>query len=315
MEIMMRCYSPATLFVLFLGSVFWDAAHAATDCDRACLQDRLDSYVRALVEHRPGSAPLAKSFRATENGAEVMVGEGLWRVAHSPSLRRYAIDAQTGNAVVQLFMPDPVSPSIVLLRVKVEHRRITEAEAVVAEKGKLPPRGVLSDFDAFPTETQPEWAAATPKDQQASRESLIAVAKSYFTALNSLASPQYKNALFADDCDRFENGMRVTNVPFMGRPATTCAAQFDGLASSLAKLGAGVKVDHERVAAVDEKNGIVALCGIMTPPPGPPGTPPSAKLLIGDLFKIVRGKLFRIQITYDNSSAADEGTGWRSDAQ
>jgi hypothetical protein len=282
-------------------------ATAENGCSRACLKEKLDAYVSALVAHRPTDAPLAGSVRATENGAAIAVGEGLWRTAGSPGMRRDAFDPESGSAVTQLLLPVDGAPAVVFIRIKVVQLQITEAETIVAENGKLH-QGVLSDFDAFAKDAQPEWEEPIPAGKRASRAGLLAVAKTYFTALNSAGSVDFKNALFADDCNRFENGMQVTNTIFMGRPATSCAAQFDGMATMFRKSGGRVKVDHERTVLVDREKGVVAMIGIMTPPQGAPGTP-SYTVLIADMFKIVDGKLSRIQITYDAPRGGD-GAGW-----
>lgn len=47
------------------------------ECSRACLFEILTNYLEALVKHNPEGLPLAKSLRATENGTEVKLGEGI----------------------------------------------------------------------------------------------------------------------------------------------------------------------------------------------------------------------------------------------
>src|SRR6202044_592753 len=151
---------------------------AADSCNRACLRETLDAYVSALVAHKPIEAPFASTVRSTQNGAVTPIGEGLWRTAGLPERRRNAFDPQTGNAVTQLLLQVDGTPALAFIRIKVANRHITEAETIIAEKGKLHP-GVLSDFDAFAKDTQPEWAEAIPASQRASRSQLLAVAETY----------------------------------------------------------------------------------------------------------------------------------------
>jgi hypothetical protein len=292
--------------VLVMASVT-QVSIAADTCNRQCLKETLDIYVSALIAHKPTDAPLSNSIRSTENGAVISIGGGIWSRAGSPGTRRDAFDPQSGTAVTQLLLQVDGTPAIVFIRIKVVARRITETETIVAEKGKLH-QGVLSDFDAFARDVQPEWQEVIPARNRASHAELLAVAKTYFVALNGAGSANFKNALFADDCNRFENGMQVTNTNFMGRPPSSCAGQFDGMAVMLQKSGGRVKVDHERTVVVDRVTGVVAMIGIMTPPRVAPGTP-SNKELIADMFKVTDGKILRLQITYDAPRGGD-GAGW-----
>ena len=117
------------------------AAHGQT-CDRACLKTALDQYLAALVTHEPSAAPLALGFRQTENAEVRLLGNGLWQsmMGLGEVQRRY-LDAVTEQAGYFGTIEEAAGPAIVTLRLKVEARRITEAEwevmQVFWERGSL----------------------------------------------------------------------------------------------------------------------------------------------------------------------------------
>jgi hypothetical protein len=56
-------------------------AQAADPCDRACLEGHIDKVLAAMIAHNPGQLMLAKDVRYTENGVELILGDGLWGTA------------------------------------------------------------------------------------------------------------------------------------------------------------------------------------------------------------------------------------------
>jgi hypothetical protein len=112
------------------------AAASPLRCDRACLGELLDTYLTALVQHRPGSVPVAAGFRATENGAPIRLGEGSWKSATGlGSYRIRAVDPATGGAVFVGVLNEGAKATMFALRLKVARRRIAEAETIVARIG------------------------------------------------------------------------------------------------------------------------------------------------------------------------------------
>src|SRR5262245_41732061 len=101
-----------------------------TPCDRACLIDIADRYFAAIAAHDPSKAPLAPNARFTEQGQEVKVGEGIWqRVAEGPTtFKVYVPDPVVGQLGSIVVMKDGENTVQVGVRLKVENRRITEAE-------------------------------------------------------------------------------------------------------------------------------------------------------------------------------------------
>ena len=66
------------LLMLLLGAI---AAPAADPCDRKCLESHVDDVLDAMVNHDARRLRLAKDIRYTENGVELVPGDGLWGTA------------------------------------------------------------------------------------------------------------------------------------------------------------------------------------------------------------------------------------------
>jgi hypothetical protein len=127
------------------------SAHAAT-CDRACLKAALDQYLNAVVEHKPAAAPLSAGFRQTENAMVRRPGTGLWQSATAlGKLQRRYFDPESGQAGYFGTLEETGSTAIATVRLKVEDRKIAEAEWVVARKGDpgLGPQGGQQGNAAF----------------------------------------------------------------------------------------------------------------------------------------------------------------------
>ena len=66
------------------------------NCDHACLQGFVDSYLDALAKHDPSTLPVAPTVKFTENGKELKLGEGFWKTAGASNYRLYALDPESG---------------------------------------------------------------------------------------------------------------------------------------------------------------------------------------------------------------------------
>ncbi|HWK55170.1 MAG TPA: hypothetical protein VNR18_12415, partial [Hyphomicrobiales bacterium] len=105
----------------------------AQDCDRACLQDVLDQYLNAVVNNTPDDAPLALGVRQTENAINVAPGQGTWQsVTALGEVQRRYFDPVSGQAAYYGSVEEGAESALVTARIKVENRRITEAEWYIA---------------------------------------------------------------------------------------------------------------------------------------------------------------------------------------
>jgi hypothetical protein len=190
------------------------AAAAAGDCDRACLNDIVEQYLAAIVSHDPAKAPMAASVRYTENGVELPLPDGLWRIASSVGKYRLTVaDPEVGEVGFFARMEENGAEILVGTRLAVVDRRITQIESVVAHNSDLlnlgppgqPRPDVLGDAP------RRQFLQTLPPSARRSRQELIDIANTYWTGIenNDGSHPP----LFADDCNRIENGAYTTTRP------------------------------------------------------------------------------------------------------
>src|SRR5271156_3809856 len=105
-------------------------------CDRACLKTMLDQYSNAVLQHNPAAAPLSVGFRQTENGIVRRPGTGVWQSAKAlGKLQRRYFDAESGQAGYFGTLEEESGTAVVTVRLKIDDRKITEAEWMIARKG------------------------------------------------------------------------------------------------------------------------------------------------------------------------------------
>ena len=218
-------------------------------CDRECLIDIADQYLAALVAHDPDAAPLADEVRFTENTELFEVGEGLW---------------QSATAVPEdfaIYVPDPVSRMLGFigmmeadgdtiqlgLRLRInDDAEITEAEHMIV-------RGLQeSSLGNLQTPRPALLPAATiPASERLPREIMLVIAQTYYDALELSDGDA---TLFADECERRENGM-ITAGPSgesaFGGPRQGCNEQLDARMMSYID-----SLDLRRVWIADEVTGL-----------------------------------------------------------
>src|SRR5208282_3539082 len=122
--------------LLFAGATHFSAARAADQtCDRACLSGIVDRYLAAMVAHDPSRLPLAKTVKFTEDGVPLKLGDALWATASG--LGTYKLDfAEPAAGAVGAFalVQENGTPAILMVRLKIARRQITEIETLVARK-------------------------------------------------------------------------------------------------------------------------------------------------------------------------------------
>lgn len=248
------------LATLLLGST---NAFAAT-CDRACLTTVLDQYLTALVKHDPAAAPLALGFRQTDNAVVVLPGEGLWRSATGlGALDRRYYDTTTEQAAYFGTLEEAGGPAIVNLRLKVEDRKVTEAEWVINRKGD-PGLGPLSAGQAENAFWDPDYFIAhappqrtIPRGERHTRSDLVAIANSYFDGLSAHSG---KIIMAHPGCVRIENGALTTQRPIPSGGQTDCTAE-----GPMANIYA---ITARRYPVVDEEAGAVVGLALFQRKPG-----------------------------------------------
>jgi hypothetical protein len=211
---------------LVLASLLALSAASAATCDRACLKTTLDQYLAAVVAHNPAAAPLSVGYRQTENSMVRRPGTGLWQTAKAlGKLERRYFDTESGQAGYFGTLEETGGTAIATLRLKVEDRKITEAEWILSRKGDAgigPQAGrqaaaSFNDSDYLVAHAPPE--RVVPKGERLSRTDLAAITNSYFDGL----SVHDGSIIMAHPgCVRLENGVLTTQRPVEGGTPTDC---------------------------------------------------------------------------------------------
>jgi hypothetical protein len=231
------------LLIAALGSI--GIANAQTACTREALKGTIQKYFAALEAHNPSSLPLASNVKFTENGVEMAIGEGFWKTAGKPLLKRDLIDTLKCGTHSNVVMEEKyIAPKVAVpaakpmfpgmevklpadgtnrpilfgVRLKVENEKITEIETIVAREAEFAfnAAGVLATKDQ-------DWESILPLEQRSSRLAMIAAADDYY---GMFAKAPKVRTPFAAVCDRWENGFQTT-AKMPGSPAPADMAEHD----------------------------------------------------------------------------------------
>ena len=234
-------------------------AAAASRCDRACLDGFVDQYLAALVAHDPGRLPLTRDVRFTENGQQLVLGDGLWRTITGLGTYRMIVADTAAHRVAFLgSIREAGAPAMLAFDLAVRHHRIAEIETLVQRSARS-----AEGFEKIGY----AWTATIPARDRMSRAALVRVANMYFSGM------QQNNGLgvypFAKSCNRIENGMFTTNRPVppgQKRPNPATAQRYSAEWSCMEQFKSGLlhfvtRIRDRRFVAVDPERGLVfAFC-------------------------------------------------------
>ena len=282
--------------LLLLGGMLLASQSSAAECDRDCLRGFVTQYLNAMVSHKPADLPLAGSVRFTEDTVEMKLGESpLWR--NASRLRPYRLDildVRQGVAASQTIVEESGSPVMLMLRLKISGRKITEVETQVTRSKA---EGSLFNIDGLQAPSGVMlWAPAD--SQRNSREEAIQIAEHYPAGLKA-GSFVTVDAPFASDAYRFENGQR------MAGPGCTFRPDCVDIKSQKVPTLAGIVY---RVAAVDEDLGIVLLR--MDFGAGSSRVPGDT-LMVWEAFKVYGGQIHAVEAFMKNMPLGTP-SGWDS---
>jgi hypothetical protein len=217
-------------------------------CDRECLIELADDYVAAVVAHDPTAVPLADNIRFTENTELLRPGEGLWQTATAgpEEFRIYVADPVSRMIGYFNVMESGGEPVMLGLRLRIEDSgEITEAEHMVVSG--LSPDGLANLQTPRPGLLPTD---ILPADERLPRELMLVIGQTYYDAIQLSDGDA---TLFADNCQRRENGM--TSAGGVGRGGLMrpgCKAQLDSRYMSYIE-----SIDLRRVWIADEPTGLV----------------------------------------------------------
>jgi hypothetical protein len=314
----------ALLALLTAGS----AAQAAETCNRACLESYVDRYLDAVVADQPSMVPLAPGVRFTEDGQQLLIGDGLWNTMRAKGkYRLFVTDVPAGQVAffgsIEEDNRDPAqgTPALIALRLKVKDLQITEIEQIVIRDENAAKR--VNDMTVNPVYLQ-----SVPTAERMSRADLISTADKYFTGMQQ--NDGKGDYPFADDCNRIENGGQSTNAPTppgQTRPDPRTSLSYSAQWSCLEQFKSGLlhfvtRIRDRRFVAVDEERGIVFAFGFFDHSGGATRTftVPDGRTItagpvqpwtweIAELFKVQKGKIHKIEALLHRSPYG-MNSGW-----
>ncbi len=300
-----------------------ESAKASGKCDRACLDGLVDQYLDAVVAHDPSRLPLAKTVKFTEDGQKLELGDGFWRTATARgTYKLYLEDTEAGEAGFFGTMQEASDPVILALRLKVENRKISQIETLVA-RGQMA-QGGAKNLEKL-GQPDPIYLQEVPPAERASRLDLIKTANKYFSGMQ-LDDGKGDYSFFGDDCNRLENGMQTTNNP---NAATGRSGAYSAAWSCKQQFQSGLlhfvtRIRDRRYVLVDSQRGNVLCFGFFDHAAGNTRTfqTPDGRTVtagpttpwtweIAELFKVQNGQIHRIQAVLLQVPYG-MGSGWSS---
>ncbi len=255
------CVASAMLFAVTTAAA--DPAPAAalagntTPCDRACLRDIAETYLRAMLAHTPAKAPLALNARYTKR---LRSGPGQTACgARSISSAPTGCTLRPDDRMIGFLAKGTENGAPVLIgtRLRVINHQITEMESVVARLSSTLGGSSLGPPKDASIDGEPRKAFTTdlPPASRLTAAQLGAIVNGYFTGLEGNHGDQ--PPAFAEDCHRLENETPTTNVtPAAG--AEPGAASFPcAKAFGLGYYREDTRLRNRRIMAVDTERGLV----------------------------------------------------------
>jgi hypothetical protein len=293
------------------------SATAQSKMDRAGLIAIVDQYYEALGARDPGRLPLAANVKFTENCQVIPLGTALWATTTSPGTYRIYFADSGGQQVGSYAVVEEMgAPAILALRLKVINGQITEIEHIVGRDAGTPSVPNLWDPAELRT-ADPIFEAVVEPSRRSPRDVLIAAARGYYDAIE-----QGDGHLVPviDECVRRENGAYSALNP--NRPGTS--NEYSVFESIDMGYWTHLKVRDRRYPIVDEERCLswsinffetpgnvttLNLKGKGPTPLSPRSLQPSA-LPVAELFKVIDGKIHRIETVLGPRLPFGSKSGW-----
>jgi hypothetical protein len=267
---------------------------AQVDCNRACLEEHVSTYLDALYANTPDAVPLARGVKISDNNRLVSLREAFWNDAAETAYRWDIANPRLGDVATEVVIRNSdESYTIAVVRLKVEENSITEVEVIRANEGDAgglwgPER--LVDY--------PLSRNLTNSIRVADRDSyygLIAAAESYWRAFQTNGTEEYHPADLLFDAHRFENGLQTTGQfpdgTFRSAPDGFDAGRFIGR-----------NLWDRRYPVVDEERGIVLSIVRFGLKDGMEAQNPitSNDRLVGEFFQVKNGMIQEVHAVLYN---------------
>lgn len=233
---------------------------AAAACDRNCLSQAADQVLSSIVAHDPGKLPLARYYRATENGVPAALPMmTIWQTVSRADNRYYVIDPVTQQLFLLANLTEGQHHSLLFGRIKLEEGKVSEIEFYVDRSRS--DAGFV--FDPVALGRLPAaWTAKVAASRLPTRAQLLEAGKSIFDV--SIEGPPP-----AEACRMMENGAPVAEdaevLQYVGGGAPTLPLNPDGSVPIPCGAPPIRPTDPDaRTDIVDEVQGIVVSFGTIT---------------------------------------------------
>lgn len=291
------------------------AASAQDDCDRVCLKAVLDQYMAAQAANDASALPpLAASVRFTENGVEMEPGTGFFATADDTTYRLEIFDPEFGGAAVGAVVREGDAFVFQMVRLKIADGALTEIESIFAREGESGPLFIPD----YATEPSREFTLSLREAEQNSRLELMAVADSYWRALETNGHDNYHRAPLLPGVLRIENGYPTTSGS-AGLGLDTPEGVADGGTSAPQQFDTGMfasrTIYDRRFPVVDVERGVILSIarmglkdGFDMPPHWQGGRP-----ILAEFFAIQNGQIVAVEVVMKSTMPLDQSAGWPRD--
>lgn len=236
------------------------AEPAGTACSRACLAQAADQVLASIVAHDPGAVPLARHYRATENGVPAALAMmTIWHTATRASDKFYVIDPETQNLFLLANIAEGTHQALLFGRIRLADRKITEIEFYVdrsrSDGGFMFNPNGLAHLPAA-------WTQNVTPNRLPDRATLLRAGRSIFDTAIEGPPP-------AESCRMMENGGPVAEdaevLKVIGGDAPQLPANPDGSVPIPCGAPPIRPTDPDaRTDIVDVQQGIVVSIGTMS---------------------------------------------------
>jgi len=309
---------------------------AGDTCDRDCLNRFVDQYVDAVLAHDPSRLPVTKTIKFTEDGQRLELGDGFWRTATARgSYKFYMDDPVVGQVVYFGTMREAGAPVSLVLRLKIENRKIAEIETIIVRTGMNPARPNDTGAESFEKLGGPDplFLETIPPAERVSRDELARTANKYFSGMQ-LNDGKGDYSFFADDCSRIENGLlatggRTTVETNPGQNSSGQSTSYATLPGCKAQFQSGLihfvtRIRDRRFVVLDTEHGVALAFTFFDHAAGNTRTfqTPDGKTVtagptnpwtweIAEAFKVEKGQIHRILAIFHRCPYG-MNSGWSS---
>jgi hypothetical protein len=223
----------------------------ATTCDRECLRSTVTAYLYALLKHDTSKLAVSDKLRVTEDAIEKPLAKVslLTAVTRLRGFRQDILDERAGMAGADVIVEESGAPTMLVVRLKVVDRKITEIETVATHSST---EGLIFNIDGLSAPSEVMNYAPRP-EQLPTREEAIKAALHYPAGLNAAKTFSAVDAPFAPDAYRYENGQ------VMAGPDCKFAPGCQNISTQSLAIFTRLGNVQTRVIGVDERMGIVWL--------------------------------------------------------